>query len=162
MIKIHMFLFLFSIAFFNYSYGSGQIPCSSFVSPDGRSFFLDRAYSAADLVVIGQVSYEAKTILRIKMKIKGDENFKEIELMSNRCQGTACSGGFSVAPKIDLLFLLKRQSNGIYDSVTGNGNNSCPVVYEVEKEFVKFGDKKILITTLEKYLKSKPAPVSFY
>lgn len=157
-----MFVILFSIATWNHSFGSGAMHCSSFVSADGRSFLLGRAYRAADLVVIGKVAYGVKPILKIKTKIKGDEKLKEIELTSGHCQGTACSGGFSVAPGIDLLFLLKRQSGGLYDSVSGNGNYSCPVVYEVEKQSVKFRDKTISLKSLKKYFQTTPDPILLY
>lgn len=159
---VYMFFILFSVVNMNFSFGNEPIPCSSYISSDGHSFLLDSAYRAADLVVIGEVTYGTKTILKIKTKIKGNEKLNEIELTSNRCQGTACSGGFSVAPKIDLLFLLKRQVNGVYDSVTGNGNYSCPVVFEIEKESVKFRDKRILIRYLEKYFQTKPDPLPIY
>jgi len=136
--------------------------CSSFVSADGRAFQLGEAYQSADLVVIGQVVYGTKPMLKIKTKIKGVEKANEIELTPSHCQGTACSGGFSVAPKVDLLFLLSHQKNGLYDSVTGNGNYSCPVVYEVEKDIVNFRNKKIPVKSLEKYFQSKPDPVPLY
>ncbi|MGZ3652448.1 MAG: hypothetical protein ACXWR1_17910 [Bdellovibrionota bacterium] len=123
---------------------------------------MDSAYKAADLVVIGQVSRGEKQILKISAKIKGDEKAEEIELASPHCQGTACSGGFSVAPNVDLLFLLKRQASGVYDSVTGNGNYSCPVVHEVEKGAVKFRDKKVPVESLKKYFESKPDPVPLF
>jgi|GEM_PF-6910095 len=159
---IRMFFLLLSVATWNTAFGSGQQSCSSFISSDRNFFLLDSAYRAADLVAIGQVTSGIKTTLKIKTKIKGGENQNEVELTSTHCQGTACSGGFSVAPKTDLLFLLKRQANGIYDSVTGNGNYSCPVVYEVEKGSVKIRDKRILIESLQKYFESKPDPVPFH
>lgn len=140
------------------SYGSGAQPCTQFVSADGQSFLLGDAYKAADLVVIGEVTYSPNPILKIKNKIKGSEVKKEVQLTSIVCQGTACSGGFSVATNIDLFFLLKK-FNGAYDSVSGNGNFACPVVFETGNNVVFFKEKKIAIRNLEKYLKSNPGPV---
>lgn len=143
----------------NFSFGSeNKLSCSQFVSSDKRFFLLGQAYSASDLVVIGSVYNSKKLILKISKKIKGAEITKEIELVSAHCQGTACSGGFSVALKTEMLFFLKRQL-GVYDSVTGNGTFKCPVVYEIEGKFVKFGEKKILIDDLEVFLQSKTSRV---
>ncbi len=144
------------------AFASGPELCKMFVSADKKFFLLDASYKASDVVAIGQVSYEKKPILKIKNKIKGNESDSKIQLTSSQCQGTACSGGFSVAEKVDLLFFLKRQANGTYDSVTGNGNYSCPVVYEVKKEMVNLGDKEISVKDLKKYLQSNPAPVPLY
>lgn len=148
--------------FGSYSLGSGITPCAAFVSADGRSFSLDKAYQASDLLVIGQVTYGVKPTLKIKNKIKGNEKSNEIELTSVHCQGTACFGGFSVAPKMDLLFFLKRQANGAYDSVAGNGNFSCPVVFEINNGAVIFGDKLVPIGSLNKYLQTKSSLVPLH
>ena len=144
----------------NFSYGSGALPCNTFVSSDHRFFLLSEAYKAADLVVIGDVTYSPNPTLKIRNKIKGNEEKREVQLTRVVCQGTACSGGFSVAPKIEMLFLLK-QKGDVYDSATGNGNFSCPVVYEVEKSSVKFGKKLVSIESLKKYLEVKPDPIPF-
>ena len=158
---LYKFIILLLIASGNISYGSEAQSCSSFTSADKQSFLLKEAYKSSDLVVIGEIAYTPKPILKIKNKIKGNESKKEVELTTNICHGTACSGGFSVAPKVDLFFLLKK-THGIYDSVSGNGNYSCPVVYEVENNFVKFKDKKISIQSLVKYLESNPDPVPLF
>jgi hypothetical protein len=143
------------------SYGSGAQPCSAFVSTDHQSFLLSQAFKASDLVVIGEVTYSPKPILNIKTKIKGREEKKQVELTSVVCQGTACRGGFSVGTKVNLLFLLKK-SGDVYDSVSGNGNFDCPVVYEIENNFVNFKDHKISTQSLEKYLKTNPASIPLF
>ncbi len=145
-----------------FSFASSPEPCRQFVSDDSRSFLLESAYKAADLVVIGQVAYGKSPLLKIKNKIKGSEKSSEIQLIAPRCQGTACSGGFSVAQKTDLLFLLKRQPDAIYDSVSGNGNYSCPVVFEVQNDAVKIGKKNVAIKSLEKYLQLKPDAIPLF
>lgn len=129
-------------------------PCKSFLSVDGRSFQLDRAYQESDLVVIGQVLRADKLFLNVKERFKGQINSRSLQITTPQCQGTSCQGGFSVAAQMDLLFFLKKQSNGIYDSVTGNGNASCPVVFELEKGTVKFKDKLVPIKSLRKFLET--------
>ena len=155
--KIGSLFFLMIVGI--YSIASGMQPCTAFVAADGRSFLINQAYLSADLIVIGKVTSGTKPILKIMRKINGAEKASEIELMTGHCQGTSCSGGFSVAQNVDLLFFLSRRPNGIYDSVTGNGNFSCPVVYEVNGDFVAFRDKKVSMGSLLKYLQSKASVV---
>ena len=140
------------------AFASGMVPCSSFIDRSG--FHIGDAYSAAELVAVGQVTNDTSGVtLHIRQEIKGTETRKDVPLTVPQCQGTACSGGFSVAPRIDLLFLLRRTNNGVYDSVTGNGNFSCPVVYEIKDHSVLLGRKKVPLASLRRYLQSAPSPV---
>lgn len=142
-------------------FASGGEPCSKFVSSDHKTFLIGEAYKASELVVTGEISDIANPILKVRTIIKGSETKKEIQLTKMTCQGTSCWGGFSVAPKMEMLFFLKK-SGGVYDSVTGNGNVSCPVVYEVEKSSVKFKEKSVSLDRLKKYLEDKPDSIPMY
>lgn len=130
-------------------------PCDHFMSAGGR-YNIGDAYAASDLVVIGQVVPRSSITLRIAKKVKGKEARKEIPLTVPQCAGTACRGGFSVMPGVDLLFLLRRRPDGVYDGVTGNGNYSCPTVFEVKGGAAILAAKKVPLKSLRKYLESKP------
>ena len=125
---------------------------------DGSGFRIGDAYAAADLVAIGKVDAKSGR-LHIVKKINGKEVRKDVSLTESHCQGTACSGGFSVAPGVDLLFLLRRLPDGVYDGVSGNGNFSCPTVFEVKDGAVKIGGKQVPLKSLRRYLESKPDPI---
>ena len=142
------------------AWASGMEPCSTFVDEGGRVFNVASAYAAADLVAVGKVSSAEGLTLKIGTRVKGNEKQKIISLAGPHCAGTACSGGFSVAAGIDLLFLLKRLPNGRYDGVAGNGNFSCPVVFEVREGVAVIGEKNIRVNSLKKYFESKPAPIA--
>lgn len=152
---IQLALVTFVMTNFNFASASGMQVCHKYVSSDGQTFSLADAYRDSGLVAIGKVTLGEKTKLKITKKVKGDESASEIELQQPACRGTACAGGFSVAPSVELLFFLKKQPNGAYNSVTADGNFSCPVVFEVENGFAKFRDKKIAVDSLESYLSKK-------
>ncbi len=141
---------------------SGMTPCGMFRTGTGGRYNIGDAYAAADLVAIGQVIPKSSITLRISKKIKGGEKSTDVALTVPTCQGTACSGGFSVMPGVDLLFLLKRLPNGVYDGVSGNGNFSCPTVFEVKDGAALIAKKKIAVKSLRKYLESKPEPIPMY
>src|SRR5581483_8102823 len=95
------------VAFQSFAVASGMSPCSTFMSDDRRHFKIGDAYAAAGLVAVGTVTNDSSGItLHIRRKLKGNETRNDVPLMVPHCQGTACSGGFSVAPGVDLLFLL--------------------------------------------------------
>lgn len=154
----HIIIVFLILVSSNFTSASGMRVCQKYLTPDKQSFLLSEAFQASDLVAIGKVSLGEKTKLKINHKIKGNAG-QEIELQQPTCQGTACTGGFSVGPAVDLLFFLKKQSNGIYNSVTNDGNFSCPVVFEVENGFAKFRDKKIAVESLHEYLLKKTSTV---
>ena len=137
---------------------SGMVPCGMFLA-NGGLFSIGDAYAAADLVAIGKVVPGATLTLHIVKKIKGNEAKKDVSLTTPQCQGTACGGGFSVLPGVDLLFLLKRLPDGVYDGVSGNGNFSCPTVFELKNGAVKLGGKNVPLKSLRRYLQSKPDPI---
>ncbi len=143
-------------------WASGMEPCTTFTSADGRLFDIGAAYAASDLVAIGRVETGNGLTLRVSDKLKGSEGRKAVPLSEPKCAGTACGGGFSVAPGVDLLFLLSKRPDGVYDSVTGNGNFSCPVVFEAKKSGVRIGKKVVPLKTLKKYLESKPKPFALF
>lgn len=138
---------------------SGMKPCTMFTTGDGALFRIGDAYAAADLVAIGHVVPGTALTLHIVKKLKGHEDRKDVALTVPTCAGTACSGGFSVAAGVDLLFLLKRLPDGVYDGVAGNGNYSCPVVFEVADGAAKLGGKKVPLKALKRYLQTKPDPI---
>ena len=139
---------------------SGMTPCTMFTDRSG--FHIGDAYAAADLVVIGQVVPKSALKLHIIKKIKGSEGGKEVSLTVPTCTGTACSGGFSVAPGVDLLFLLRRMPDGVYDGVAGNGNYSCPTVFEVKDGAVKIGGRRVRLKSLKRFFESKPDPIPVF
>ena len=141
---------------------SGAGPCSMFTSADGKLFNIGAAYSSADLVTIGKVVFDKGVVLDIGIKIKGTEERKRVSLTVPHCEGTACSGGFSVAPAVDLLFFLRRLPDGVYDGVSGNGDYSCPTVFEVIDGAAMIGKKKVPLNSLRKYLESKPDHLAFH
>jgi hypothetical protein len=143
----------------DFSSASGLEGCHRFVSDGGKTFNLKKAYLASDLVVIGKVATSKKLLLKISDVIKGKESAKGVSLNVPHCEGTSCSGGFSVASGIEMLFLLKKLPNGDYDGVTETGNFGCPVVYEIDRDSVKFGTKKVLIKFLRQYFESSPDPI---
>lgn len=141
---------------------SGMAPCRAFTSPDGRLYSIGEAYAASDLVAIGKVEAGSSVTLTIAKTLKGRAPRKKIPLTVSHCHGTACGGGFSVAPGVDLLFLLKRLPDGVYDGVTGNGNFTCPTVFEVKDGAALLDGKRVPVELLKRYLESKPEPISLY
>jgi hypothetical protein len=137
---------------------SDMQPCQTFMNSDGR-FDVGKAYADSVLVVIGRVLPKTQNRLFIVRKIKGAESRKDVSLTIPRCAGTSCGGGFSVAPNVELLFLLKEAPGGLYDGVSGNGNFSCPTVFEVKKGFVEIGPAKVPLARLKRYLEEKPDPI---
>ncbi len=140
---------------------SGALPCSMFTSADGKLYNIGAAYASVDLVAIGKVVADNGLFLNIGVKIKGSEKRNRVALTVPKCAGTACSGGFSVAPGVDLLFFLRRLPDGVYDGVSGNGNFSCPTVFEVIGGTAIIGKKKVPLNSLKSYLESKPADLPF-
>lgn len=129
-------------------------PCTRFMAPDGTQFLLGQAYAAADLVVIGRVIVGPGQRLHVSRRLKGRATSDVVALAEPVCHGTACAGGFSVAPGRDMLFLLSRQPSGSYDSVTGDGNMSCPVVYRVDGGAVDFRSRQVPLADVTAYLRT--------
>lgn len=49
----------------------------------------------------------------------------------------------------------------VYDGVSGNGNFSCPTVFELKDGAARIGGNDVPLKFLRKYFQTKPAPIPF-
>ena len=155
------------------AWASGMQPTCDFALPkkavSAKSHYnVAGAYRKADLVVTGLVegsvgdarSGKGITLnLRITTVIKGRSKPQIINLRGARCHGTACSG-LSIAHRVEMLFFLRRETDGRYYKVDGSGNDACPNIFLSEEDGFLVGDQVVARKKLRQFL-SRAKPIAY-
>lgn len=151
-------------------FASGMSPVCAYSTSKTKTIFnakyrIDKAYKAADLVVVGSAAEKAEDgktqSFKVEQVVKAKEKTNPlINLVGYHCEGTACSG-LAVLPKKEFLLLLRRLPDGSFHKVDGNGNDVCPNVFEIENNKAKIGSNAIPLNKLKPFLESHPFPIPY-
>lgn len=147
---------------------SGMVPfCQYSTNASGlienARYRLHDAWTAADLVAVAVAPERATTgqpqPVKLRVVVKGPESGR-IDLVAQRCAGTACRG-LAVPPGTEFLLLLRRLPDGTFHKVDGEGNDACPSVFLVTDGAAQIGDRQVPVPALRRYFEQRPPPIAF-
>jgi len=135
---------------------ASPVPCqfAASIANSLNGYDLGKAYQASFLVVVARANsfiQDKPQTVRVIRVIKGPPSLKEITLEGNHLNGTD-SWGAAITPARDTMLLLAGDKQ--YHWV--DGGSGCPNSFEAEKGLVKFGDRKIKIEDVKKFLEGSP------